>query len=446
MNYPAIRDMIQAGRFEDARQACGKLLQRNSNDVNAMSLLAIALIELDRFADAEKVFQHALRLKPSVPELHHNLGAVLRALGRFDDAERHYLEALRLKPDYCEAYFNLAAARKFKPSDPMPDRIESLLTRDDLSEDDRGFLHFAAGKIYNDQSKYDLAFAHYRKGNQCAHKTFDREQIDQYLRECAEVFDKSMRQRFGLGLDDQTPVFIVGMPRSGTTLVEQVLASHSAVFGAGELNDVMAIAHTLPRHAGDGASYPRCLPSLPDEVYRGFAAAYLKRVRRLAPGAKRIVDKMPQNFLHLGLIALMFPQARVIHCRRDRLDTCLSCYFQRFRDGYEYTFELDDLAYYYCRYEQLMDFWRGVLPNAVLEIQYESLVEDQEAVSREMIAFCGLPWEDACLRFNETDRLVSNASNWQVRRPMNREGLKRWRQYEKHLQPLISGLAKYGKA
>ncbi|MBI3462463.1 MAG: sulfotransferase [Planctomycetes bacterium] len=257
----------------------------------------------------------------------------------------------------------------------------------------------------------------------------------------AAFTQETLRSRYGEGNPTEVPVFVVGMPRSGTTLVEQILASHPDVFGAGELPDIPSIVDTLPRYAPNQMRYPGCLAFLGPPVIRGFADAYLKRVRTLDATSERVVDKWPLNYLHLGLMALLFPRARIVHCRRDPLDTCLSCYFQRFRGDHEYSYDLAHLGSYYRTYERLISHWREVLPMPVLELHYEALIDDPQATSERLLAFCGLSWQERCLRFHESPRPVSTASNWQVRHPLYRSAVQRWRNYEAHLGPLRDALS-----
>jgi hypothetical protein len=263
-----------------------------------------------------------------------------------------------------------------------------------------------------------------------------RRRVDWLIRTFTPEF---FRQVEGVGLDPETPVFIVGMPRSGTTLVEQILSRHPQVFGAGELRDVdrLAEALTAPVEAVGGDS--NVLAALARQKGRDLAERHLHRLTRLGGAALRVIDKLPINFLHLGLIATLFPRARVLHCRRDRLDTCLSCYVQYFH-ALNFTWDLEDLGKYHREYERLMAHWRTALPLRLLDVSYEELVSDQEAVSHRMIAFCGLDWDERCLAFHENPRPVHTMSMLQVRRPMYASSVGRWRRYEKQLEPLRKAL------
>jgi hypothetical protein len=297
--------------------------------------------------------------------------------------------------------------------------------------------------MLDDADRFDEAFARYAQANNLfrewraqAGERFDHDALRCRIETAVETFtpDFFSRKR-GWGNNSELPVFIVGMPRSGTTLVEQICASHPAVFGAGELPDITRLWVALARGGAapaDGWQRHRIAQA---------ADAYLEHLRLLGPSAMRVTDKMPGNVYHLGLIAVLFPRARIILCRRDPRDTCLSCYFQWFPSSrLLYTYNLADCARQYLQTERLVAHWRNVLPLPMLEMQYEELVADQETQSRRLIDFLGLPWDPACLEFHKTRRTVTTASVWQVRQPMYSRSVGRWRNYEKHLRPLLDVL------
>jgi tetratricopeptide (TPR) repeat protein len=428
----------RAGDLAGATAQYEAILGVDPENAGARHLLGVVALQRQEYERAVALIGEAIRQKGDAAPFYHNRAAALRALGRFAEAEADYREALRLSPEYAEAYFNYSAVKKFTREDGLHEAIEKQLTREGVSRDDRCFLHFAAGKIYDDLQRYDDAFAHYAEGNRQRQAKFDREaQAAQYAATIERFSPTLLAAKAEVGFRSDVPVFVVGMPRSGTTLVEQIIASHEQAHGAGELNDISAIVRELPKHAG-GKSYPGCVASLGDNVLRGFGEAYVERIRSLAPTAERIVDKMPRNFEHLGLIRLLLPEARVILCRRDPRDTLLSCYFQRFRTGQEWSYDLGDLVVYYRQYLRLMEHWRAALPVAIFDVDYESLVADPAATSRAIVEFCGLPWSDACEVFHLSPRPVATASNWQVRQPVYPSSVGRWKRYEWHLGPLLA--------
>lgn len=437
---------LKTNQWAKGAECFGEILKLKPDHPNANHFFGVSMGRLKRFDEALPWMEKSIKLSPRIPEYHHNLGATLRALGRFEDAERSYRKALELKPDYAEAWFNYSATKKFSDDETAIPTIESNLAKAGLSEIDQEFLHFAAGKIGDDRGEYDKAFSHYLKANRLRGHHFDRQIFFESIERIRSFFSKSQLDEFagkGVGCDSEEPIFIVGMPRSGTTLAEQILASHPQVEGAGELPDIIAISKSMPKNAG-GGRYPECVTSLPDEAFEGFARFYLSRLQHLRrETTSRIVDKMPGNFLHLGLIRCLFPRARIIHCVRDPRDTCLSCWFHRFRDAHEYSSDLTDLAYYYRLHERLMNHWKAVAPAMIFTLNYGELIDSPEQVTRDLLAFCGVDWDDACLRFHENKRAVSTASNYQVRRPLNRQGLARWERYQSHLDPLFEALREF---
>ncbi len=417
----------------------------------AHSNLGVALREQGRMDQAVQALRKAVRLNPGFAGVHNNLGYTYEFLGRIDEARDEFLAALWLDPDNPRALAGLsglATAGHYEFSADELRRIERLVTRTDLSLDDRGRLHFALARVRDRAGEPDEAFAHYVHGNALR---------QEYLRRRGAAYDPAAQRRrvdrlieafspayfarvTSFGVDSELPVFIVGMPRSGTSLAEQILASHPQVYGAGELQDLERLAQSLPRRLRTEEEYPECVARLDAATARAVAEEYLEALRRRGGEAARVVDKLPANFHHLGLIATLFPRARVIHCRRDPRDTCVSCFVQDFREPHPFALDLEHLGHYYREYERLMSHWKRVLPVPVFELDYEELTADQEGVSRRLVAFCGLEWDERCLRFHETDRPVQTASALQVRKPMYRSAVGRWKRYERHLGPLLAAL------
>jgi tetratricopeptide (TPR) repeat protein len=432
------------GDIEGAIALYQQVLKQEPRQPKALNLLGVAVSQKNNHLQAIALMSQSIALQPQQAEFHNNIGAVYGILGNFEEAGHHYRRAVQLQPDYAEAYFNLASTKRFTEDDPVIPALEAQLSRvSSHSVRDRCFLHFAAGKIYEDIDQSDRAFEHYQQGNEMRGAHYDKQQQDQLIERMITVCDRAfLHTRVGKGEPSNRPIFIVGMPRSGTTLVEQILTQHSDVVGLGELPDIPSIAQTLPNHAPTASTYPECLSELDNKVFAGFGRSYLKRITKLAPGAKRTVDKLPGNFLHLGLIALMFPNATIIHCRRHPLDTCLSCYFKKFRSGHQYSFHLEDLGHYYLAYQRLMEHWHQVLPIPIFDLEYEALVHNQEQVTQDLLNFCGLTWEERCLAFHQSTQPVSTASNWQVRQPIYKTAVHRWQKYQSYLTPLIAMLGK----
>ena len=437
-----------------------------------------ALWRLKRGAEAEASYRAALRLDPALAAAHYGLGNILfergeadRALaafraalegwphsaavhtsigtclqldGRFDDALACFERALALDPHHAEAHVRLVALSPARADDGRTREIEALLARDDLEPKDRTRLTFALAKCYDDRGAYDAAFGHYRRANGrvAAGHDFDIAAEHAFTDRLLASFDAAYftAAPAQAGSPSELPVFIVGMPRSGTTLVEQILASHPQVHTGGERTDMVDLVAALPALVGSGEGFPESAARIDGALARRLAARYLDAVRARAGDALRITDKLTGNYLHLGLIWRLFPGARVIHCVRDPLDTCLSCYFQDFITGHPYAYDLTDLGRYYRGYERVMAHWEAVLPLARLTVRYEELVGAIEPTARAMLEFCALDWDPRCLAFHETERTVRTASLWQVRQPLYATSVGRWRHYERHLGPLKAAL------
>ena len=397
---------------------------------------------------AEAAYGRALAVDPGHALAHNGLGVVLLAAGRIEDAVASFRRAVALKADFVEAWYNLASSRTAELSRAETAALETLLEDGGLSAIERARLHFALGEIGDAGGAAETAFGHFREGNALRRSWleglglgFDAGEYDTWVERIAKAFGEALftAERTSAELSE-VPVFIVGMPRSGTTLVEQIAASHPGVFGAGELDAVRSIAVGLSEATGAAEPFPECAAALETAVANDLSRPFLERLVTLRRGAHRVIDKTPENFLYLGLIALLFPKARIIHCRRDARDVCLSCYFTDFAGPRSWATDLGDLGRYHRATEKLMDHWRKVLPLPILDVEYEVLVGNLEQESRRVIDFLGLEWGDACLAFHETERTVRSASNWQVRKPIHGGSVGRWRAYEKFLGPLMEGL------
>lgn len=414
-----------------------QILKEDPHNADAKHLLGLIRSEEDLYEESIELITEAICINPDASAFHHNIAGIYRRLGDITEAERQFREAIRLKPDYGEAYQGLAEVVKFDKNDPLLTQILQQLDGGNLDAQIRCYFHFAAGKIYDDIGEYADAFQQYQRGNKAAGRDFDGAAHRQRIKDTIYIYSRDyVKRRAVPGNDSEIPVFVVGMPRSGTTLIEQILASHSAIYGAGELNDMKAVARTTQDLSSVNLPYPNCIPQLTTASLRRLATTYLKRVVKLADDRKitRVVDKHPLNFQFLGLIFDLFPRAKVIHTRRDPLDTCLSCFFQNFTKGQDYSFDLKSLAHFFNDYKRLMEHWEQLYPERILAVDYESVIENQEAESRRMIEFCNLEWQDSCLQFYKTERVVKTASFMQVRQPIYKSSQGRWKRYADQLR------------
>lgn len=453
-----------------------RAIQLNPSRVSAHLALGRALHQLGNLDAAADSIEQALRLDANHAEAYYDLAGVRIGQGRYDDALRCIRQARQLKPDYIEAAAVEASVldrRKdyqgaldcIKPLleryqdypevalvyarlnhftqdyDGAAARLETLLNKNDLAPDRRMQIHFQLGDLYDKRAEFAKAFAQYQAGNALKPVKFDAKEWERKVDALIAAFNKDAIQRAPRAVNSsERPIFIVGMPRSGTTLVEQILSMYPEVAAAGELADIGvlagelqgALAHTVP--AGD-------ITQLRREQCDVWALRYLDMLERKYPKAKRVTDKMPQNFLHLGMIALLFPMARVIHCVRDPLDTCLSCYFQEFTGDLPYAYDLADLGSFYRQYRRLMIHWSATLDIPILEVRYEELVRDPQRISQAMAEFCGLKWDKRCLEFYDSAHPAATASFQQVRRPIYESSVGRWRNYADYLEPLQRALA-----
>jgi len=446
--YQALTNLGNAlreqGRLDEAVAAYARALRLEPGSPESLYNLGNALQEQGKLDEAVACYQQALELKPDSPDASLNLGIALTVSGRLDEAYRAYETAVALAPTRGVYYRMLADTGRVTPDSPHLRRMEELAAdMAALPEADRMELHFALGAVYGDLGRHEPSFRHLLAGNRLKRKSFAYDEagtLALFERIRAVFTAELLAAAPGAGAPSRLPVFVVGMPRSGTTLVEQVLASHPQVFGAGELVDMQRLAETLV--SADGlAGFPEAVAALPGEALGRLGNAYLDALRAHAPDAGRIVDKLPDNFLRIGLIHLALPRARIVHVRRDPVDTCLSCFSKLFTDQLDYAYDLAELGRYYRAYEALMEHWRRVLPPGVmLEVRYEELVSDLEGQARRILAHCELPWDEGCLAFHRNRRPVRTASATQVRRPLYAGSVGRWRVFDDVARPLLDAL------
>ena len=403
---------------------------------------ALLLKAMGRVATGEEVCRRALSLDPDSLEALNSLGGLLFDLGRMESAEAVLGDALARAPAKTTYHFSFAAIHKYREGDAHLKRMEALAGEAAaLPDKDQAYLHFALAKAYEDLGERDLGFAQLQLGNAAKRRSFAYDEADmlRQFEAIKRVFTREFVNRHKRGYRlAEGPVFILGMMRSGSTLAEQILASHPQVFGAGELS---LFRRAMNARIGT-ARYPDAMLNLSPATLDAIGTDYVGLLQREAPSYRRISDKYLHNFLYCGLIALALPQARIVHTVRDPVDTCLSIYSKLFTGHHPYAYDLGELGRYHRAYQSLMDHWRQVLPEGtMLDLRYEDVVADLEGQARGLLDHCDLPWDDACLAFHRTDRAVRTASATQVRQPIYKSSVGRWRPAPELLRPLVDALA-----
>ena len=437
--------LFELARQDEALAAFRHARELADRDPGQLQMLGSAFREAGDYAAARECHERALALQPGDAQGHNSLGNALGMQGDFAGAERQYRKALALKPGYAGALHNLsgiARLRRDDPSWPELQRLERQLG--ELPPQEALLVHFTLGKVREDAREYPAAFGHYAAGNRLKRASirYDEARQTQFFRDILRGFDADfLASRAGAGSDDTRPVFIVGMPRSGTSLAEQILASHPEVYGAGEIHALRNSLRAELPVAEDDYVLPGQLAALDAQALGRSGGRYRAYLDALAPAARRITNKLPGNMALVGLIHLLFPRAVIVHCTRDARDTCLSNFTKLFTTGHGFSYEQGELGRFHRMYAELMAGWRRVLPPGRLyELNYETLVGDIEGESRRLVAACGLAWDEACLRFYDTPRSVKTASLAQVRQPVYASSVGRWKHYEKELAPLLTAL------
>jgi len=443
-----------------AHQGLAKLYQEQRNTPKALALAekAVTIITDDAalysllgsiYTDAayaekaEQVFATALSLDPDLASAYLGKGQLLMEQGALTEAEECFQQAFTLDASNLATQFALAQVKKVSIND---DNFKHLLSQahqlDSMREVKALPLHFALAKSYDDTNQYDLAFKHYLEGCRLKRKRihYSADNNANNMGKIKQFFSKNrINSLRGKGCNSASPIFVLGMPRSGTTLTEQIIASHPDVHGAGELSDLLQLADHVNKHNTTG--YPGSLTGLSQDDFNMLGEQYVKGLQERAPHAKHITDKMPANFICIGLIHLMLPNAKIIHVKRNPVDTCLSGFTRLFSKGQFHSYDLTEMGHFYRDYHDLMAHWKDVLPEgSFYEVQYEDLVADTENQAKALIDYCGLEWNPACLDFHKTKRNIRTASITQVRQPIYKTSVERWRSYEEHLKPLFDAL------
>ncbi|MDB0047430.1 sulfotransferase [Porticoccaceae bacterium] len=439
--------LLRRQRFHRAYDQAKKVFdsypqaKERTQQVYASACFGVGLNE-----EAIKQYLEMIEATPGNPQLYISLGHIHNTQGNPDKAAEAFKQAYGLNPNFGDAYWSLANTKSYKFDDQQISAMQSAEDSTETAELDQIQINFALGKAFEDRRDYTQAFHHYAKGNALKKVTTHyhagqlQRRIDSQISVCTSEFLESKK---GLGNNSADPIFIVGLPRSGSTLLEQILASHSQVDGTMELHNILDLAKRLRGRDNDNDEnprYPQIITELDDSYFERFGDQFMQDTQVYRESATFFTDKMPNNFFHIGLIKLILPNAKVIDARRHPMACCFSGFKQLFGEGQEFSYGLADIGNYYRQYVKLMDHWDQVLPGFVLRVQHEDVVEDLETQVRRILDFCGLPFEDACLDFHKTERSVRTPSAEQVRQPIYKTGLDQWRNFEEHLQPLVEAL------
>ena len=444
----ALNNMARAlrllSRFDRARELLERLVALEPGRAGPLRVLADVQTKTGDVSGAIETFQEALALDSEDPRIRLGLGDACESAGRFRQARQQYLAILRREPESPLALARLLQLREGEVSTDLVETARRLARDPATPEDGRIRLDIALGYHADRAGDYRQAFAHLRRGYdaQARRDPFDSDGYSRAIDRIIDILDDTFyREAADSGLESERPVFVVGMPRSGTTLTEQILASHPRVAAGGEMSMLLKVSYQIGEFSRSGKPYPEGLRTTGRIALRRMGRRYLEQLDKVSPSADRVTDKLPFNFMHLGVIALLFPGAKVVHCRRHPLDNCLSCYFTSFADQIRFANRLDTLGRYFLDYHRLMAHWQRVLPIEILDLPYERLVDDTEGQVRRLLAHCGLEWDDACLAFYNTERGVRTPSRWQVRQPIYRGSVDRWHNYAEELAPLRDLLA-----
>ena len=436
------RVLKEQDRFEEAIDCFKNAIAINPNNPHTHFLLASAYSPAALNHEAAREYRRALDLAPEHPGALLGLGNALKTIGKQDEAIKAYRDCIRVRPDNGEIYWSLANLKTYRFSD---EQIAKMAARVDnpegLTEQSEVNFLFALGKAHDDRQDYDKAWRYYERGNgkQRMLAQYDPVQTETINDAIVEVFDKALlEEKAGKGCPDRAPIFVLGLPRSGSTLVEQILASHSQVEGTSELPYLGRVAMSLNRNRADGVNYPEAVRELEAAHLTALGEDYINYAQlHRTEGKPFFIDKMPNNFPTIGFLNLILPQAKIIDARRHPLDACVGNFRQHYAKGQTFSYDLTDLGEYCLQYLRMMDHWHQALPGRILTVQYEELVMDFESQARRLLDHCELPWEEACGRFYETERPVRTASSEQVRQPIYTGALNFWRNYERHLDELV---------
>lgn len=429
-------------KFEEAIEAYKKAVTLNPQYGLAYNNLGSAYENIDNESGAFDAYSKAVEINSRHSEAQHNLGAILNQRGQNEKAKACYIKAIEANPGFTYAHNSLSTLKKYTADDPHVEMLENLTSQTaQMDHETQTKFWFAVGKMRGDLKKYKESFEAYEMANKLHRQTYpyNVEDTKTATNIIIKSFDQDFSKKENKGCVDETPIFILGMPRSGSTLIEQILDCHSQIHGAGELKDLSDIVATTIGQDPD-ANYVTWLENASDDELQEMGGRYIERLRTHSETAVKIVDKMPGNFFYVGLINKILPNAKIIHSMRDPMDICISNYTRMFKQIMPFAYDLKELGQY-CRHcDDLMVYWKDVLPNDfIIGLQYEELVDDLEGKAKELIEFCGLGWEEGCLDFHKNKRVVKTASHDQVNKPIYKTSVKRWKKYEDYIQSLIDG-------
>ncbi len=427
-------------KLDDALVSADKVLELAPEMAESHLLSAGIFGPIGRNDDAIRAYEKALQIEPNRPGALSGMAHQLKTVGQQERAIAMYRQCIASHPDHAEAYWSLANLKTFQFDVAEIEAMQALLAKEDLKDESRVHIHNALGLGLEARSEYDKAFSHFEQCNVLRRKSesYDPVETEIWHDKIIEIFNADLHSEgVEVGNMDASPIFIVGLPRSGSTLIEQILASHSMVDGTHELHDLSRVVKSIRRPSRKKSRFPDSVQELSAEEWYKIGADYIQSTSKYRAGAPHFIDKNPNNFTFVGLIRRALPNAKIINARRHPLDSCFGSYKQLFASGQPFSYDLTELGEYYLQYLRLMDHWHQLLPGFVLDVHYEQVVADLETEVRRILDFCGLPFEEECLRFHETDRAVKTASSEQVRRPIYSSSVNLWRNYEQHLGELI---------
>jgi tetratricopeptide (TPR) repeat protein len=441
-NETARAELVQLlsklGKFSQAKQQAETLLHEHPDNLQYLAAKASAMVGVGEIEEAIILYQQVLEDAPNkLPGIQLLLGHAHKANGNIEQAIKAYQQAYTIRPDFGDAYWSLANTKTYRFTDDELILMQAQLEKVDIELDDKAHLEFALAKAYEDRKQFDTAFSYYQNGNALKHQRshYSQTKLSEQIEAQKSVFTADFfKTHKNLGDPTPDPIFIVGLPRAGSTLLEQILASHSQVDGTMELHNVLGLAARL---SGNKSGYPQVINEIDNEYFARFGKQFIDNTQCYRQGAAFFIDKMPNNFMHIGLIKSILPNAKIIDARRDPIACCFSGYKQLFAEGQEFSYNLEDLVHYYQSYQSLMTHWDEVLPGFILKVQHEDVIDDLEAQVRRILDFCQLPFEAACLEFYKTKRTIKTPSSEQVRQPINAAAREQWKNFATHLTPLI---------